>query len=449
MAYFSFGQSFNGLKIVRIKNTETDKTVGVTGSNYPEMYRYPASFLIPDDDPQSNKEGNTANGQYGYMLNSRTWIYDIGLSLLAFTISGDYDLCEEMLKRLALDQNPDGSWNFSYDIYIGKLFHDYVRTGSIGWLGWGMCYYILHSGKTEWIEMAKRGADYLLNLQVLDKDDIRFGLLRGGFGAYDDDYGYIEEEIEWCSTEHNCSSLQYMWGIYLLTGEPKYKECVNKMEYALRNTLYDSVNERFYQGVSTNEVDTAWALDCTTWAGMGSISFMDIMAGEKFMATTNEVFSVSDNVVKNDSALHYNMTYELETPVHGYMPYSEKTPDYAGCPKIVWTEGTLGAIALLLKLGKTNEAYFYIDEMIKLLDLGVGIGKRGNGGLIYTTQTWAELPWEFHVWESVVSTSWLYILLKDPNAIWSFHTKQSVTVSSVRDGESHGVVQRGKIIQVD
>lgn len=33
------------------------------------------------------------------------------------------------------------------------------------------------------------------------------------------------------------------------------------------------------------------------------------------------------------------------------------------------------------------------------------------GGLIYTTATYGSLPWEFHVWESVVSSAWLYLLI--------------------------------------
>ena len=93
--------------------------------------RLPASFLIPTDDPQYNKDGSNALGAYGYMLNSRTWAYDVGLALLVFTTSGDYDICREMLKRMKYEQNDDGSFNFSYDIYIGQLFDGYVRTGAM------------------------------------------------------------------------------------------------------------------------------------------------------------------------------------------------------------------------------------------------------------------------------------------------------------------------------
>ena len=443
MAYFAFQRSFVGKKIMRVKDLQMDTTIGVTGSGYDDFYRYPASFLIPEDDPQHSKEGNSAMGQYGYMLNSRTWVYDIGLALLVFTISGDYDICEEMLKRLEQDQNYDGSWNFSYDIYIGKLCHDYIRTGTIGWLGWGICYYMLKTGDRKWLEMAKRGADYILNRQVLDTNDPRYGLLRGGFGTYDNNYGYTEVEIEWCSTEHNCSSLQYVWGIYWLTGDDKYRECASKMEYALKNTLWDAENNRFYQGVNGGKVDTAWALDCTTWAGMAALSFADFRMAEKCGDTSQNVYGTSDTIEKNPQPVHYNMSYELSTPVLGHKPYADITADYAGAPDIVWSEGTLGHAALMLKLGRTDEGYKFLDEMIKIQDVSL------YGGVLYVTETWAQLPWEFHTWESVVSSAWLYILLKDPNAIWPFHTRNLTTCVGHRDSkEKESFVEVKKITKV-
>ena len=58
--------------------------------------RLPASFLIPADDPQYNKDGSNALGVYGYMLNSRTWVYDVGLALLVFTTSGDWMISKQV-----------------------------------------------------------------------------------------------------------------------------------------------------------------------------------------------------------------------------------------------------------------------------------------------------------------------------------------------------------------
>lgn len=146
--------------------------------------RLPASFLIPTDDPQYNKDGSNALGAYGYMLNSRTWAYDVGLALLVFTTSGDYGICKEMLKRMRYEQNDDGSFNFSYDIYIGQLFDGYVRTGAMGWLVWGACYYTMESGDRDFVKMIKKAGDWLVSKQVTDSSDPRYGLMTGGYGSY-------------------------------------------------------------------------------------------------------------------------------------------------------------------------------------------------------------------------------------------------------------------------
>ena len=192
MARIFFGTSFYGKKIVRVRNVVYDTIVGATGSEYETWYRYPVSFRIPPDDPQYAKDGSSAMGEHGYMLNTRCWSYDIGLALLVLTAAGENERCMELLHRMQQDQNPDGSWNFSYDLYIGKLFHDYIRTGSVGWLLWGACCAVLRMGKTEqaaqFLPMLEKGGDWLLRQQVPDKADPRYGLLRGGYGSYGSDY---------------------------------------------------------------------------------------------------------------------------------------------------------------------------------------------------------------------------------------------------------------------
>ena len=94
MGYIAFPQSFAGKKIVRIHDVNTEITVGATGSGYDAWYRYPASFLIPEGDPQFSKEGNTALGAYGYMLNSRTWSYDVGRILRTFKIKKNVEVTD-------------------------------------------------------------------------------------------------------------------------------------------------------------------------------------------------------------------------------------------------------------------------------------------------------------------------------------------------------------------
>lgn len=419
MGYIAFSQSFLGKKIAIIHDSNSDVTVGVTGSGYDEWYRYPASFLIPEGDPQFSKEGNTALGEYGYMLNSRCWTYDIGLALLVFATAKEWEIVIEILNRLKMDQNSDGSWNFSYDIYIGKLFHDYIRTGSVGWVVWGICYAVLQLGtfyddKYGYKEMLKKAGDWVLSKQVTDTTDPRYGLLKGGHGIYDYNYRYTDEEIEWCSTEHQCSSLQALEGLALVFNDQKYIDAAELIRDQLYYKCYDFENKRFYQGIPGSSPDKAWALDCTTWAGTMLFSIVNSESAKDCYETAKSVYRTDDkSIVQSKDKSHYNMTYFSDDVFSGFKPYSDKTPDYKGCPDIVWSEGTLGFALLAYVLGQQEECVKYIDEVIKLQNCN-----GSTGGVLYVNETYADMPWEFHTWESMVSSAWLYLIINNPSVLF-------------------------------
>ena len=377
--------------------------------------RLPASFLIPPDDPQFDKDGSKALWKYGYMLNSRTWAYDVGLALLVFTTSGDYDICKEMLERMKFEQNVDGSFNFSYDIYIGQLFEGYVRTGAMGWLIWGMCYYTLETGDRSYVEMIKKGGDWLISRQITDTRDPRYGLMTGGIGSYNfDDYSYIDVDIEWCSVEHQCSGLQALEGCSLVINNSKYKKAAELVRDQLFLKCYDKENGRFYQGINGGKPDGAWALDCTTWSGALIFSVVNDDTPKACLKTAADVYlTEGKKIMQSNQETRYNMTYSSEDSFSGFKPYSDITPDYEGAPDIVWTEGTLGYVNLCLILGEEEEAKKYVDEVIDIQNC-----KNSTGGVLYVTATYAELPWEFHVWESVVSSAWLYLLIHNPDVLF-------------------------------
>lgn len=395
--------------------------------------RLPASFLIPTDDPQYNKDGSNALGAYGYMLNSRTWAYDVGLALLVFTTSGDYDICREMLKRMKYEQNDDGSFNFSYDIYIGQLFDGYVRTGAMGWLVWGACYYTLESGNRDFAKMIKKSGDWLVSKQVTDSADPRYGLMTGGYGSYNmDDYSYSGEEIEWCSVEHQCSALQALEGCSLVLKNKKYKEAAELVRDRLFLKCYDRENGRFFQGVNGGVPDKAWALDCTTWAGTLIFSVVHSSTAKACLKTAGDVYLTKNKkIIQSSKKDYYNTAYSDSGTFSGFKPYSDKTADYEGAPDLVWTEGTLGYSLLAYVLGDMDEAKKYVDECIKLQNCD-----GSTGGVIYTTATYGMLPWEFHVWESVVSSSWLYLMINNPDVLFPRTLRQvyyMAKISNIHD----------------
>lgn len=395
--------------------------------------RLPASFLVPTDDPQYNKDGSNALGAYGYMLNSRTWAYDVGLALLVFTTSGDYDICREMLKRMKYEQNDDGSFNFSYDIYIGQLFDGYVRTGAMGWLVWGACYYTLESGDRDFAKMIKKSGDWLVSKQVTDSADPRYGLMTGGYGSYNmDDYSYSGEEIEWCSVEHQCSALQALEGCSLVLKNKKYKEAAELVRDRLFLKCYDRENGRFFQGVNGGVPDKAWALDCTTWAGTLIFSVVHSSTAKACLKTAGDVYLTKNKkIIQSSKKDYYNTAYSDSGTFSGFKPYSDKTADYEGAPDLVWTEGTLGYSLLAYVLGDMDEAKKYVDECIKLQNCD-----GSTGGVIYTTATYGMLPWEFHVWESVVSSSWLYLMINNPDVLFPRTLRQvyyMAKISNIHD----------------
>jgi hypothetical protein len=411
-----------GKKVVKL--FDGTRCIGLHSStSHTDAGRLPASFLIPKDDPQYDKDGTNAQSVYGYMLNSRVFIYDVGLSLITFTISGDLALCREILDRLRTEQNSDGSFNFSYDNYVGQLFESYIRTGAIGWLIWGMCYYTLKTNDYSYADMIRKAGDWLLTKQITNTEDIRYGLLTGGTGAYDQQtYAYIDVEIEWCSTEHNCSSLQALTGLSLVLGDLKYKDSAELVKNSLFNTLYDKENNRFYQGVSLVGIDDAWALDCSTWAGKTLLSIYESEFSERIENTVEDVYVVTNKSILTSTEMeHYNTRYTGDT-VDGVKPYDL---GYDNPPSLVWTEGTLGYIALLKALGNNRRANYLLNETMKLQYCN-----GSSGGIIYTTETWASLPWEFHVWESIVSSAWFYILNKDYNALFP-HTFKPINPISM------------------
>lgn len=107
----------------------------------------------------------------------------------------------------------------------------------------------------------------------------------------------------------------------------------------------------------------------------------------------------------------FNLTYSSDEPISGFKPYAE---GYDNPPQLIWSEGTLGVAALLKVVGRQEQAQLYIDEMIKLQNCN-----NSTGGVLYTTETRASLPYEFHTWESVVGCAWLYLTLIDEDVLFT------------------------------
>lgn len=89
---------------------------------------------------------------------------------------------------------------------------------------------------------------------------------------------------------------------------------------------------------------------------------------------------------------------------------------------------TLGYTTLAYVLGNMDEAKKYVDECIRLQNCD-----GSTGGVIYTTATYGMLPWEFHVWESVVSSSWLYLVINNPDVLFPRTLRQVYYMAKINN----------------
>ena len=361
-------------------------------------------------------------------ITNRSYIYDIGLSLLVFTSANDYAYCQSIMNRLVGLQNTsagnrNGSFDFSYDFYTGKIPDEIeIKTGAVGWLVWGMCYFMLVSGNrtTSYMNMINNAGSWLLERQF-PSNDSRFGLLKGGFKA-------DGTEILWCSTEHQCSCLQALQGLAELFPSRKTEfdaaanavlQWINPEHSTPNNRLYrtDNISGTVYQRYRQGFDDNAWALDCATWAGATAFNLLPVTGITPNKATIAEGCRTTArnlyHVVRNNPIASGN--------VEGFKPYLDPPggppfSNIAPAPNIVWTEGTLGYVLLCMLLGGTTNE----QEAIKFMNETIKLQNSTTGGILYVTESFPDEPWEMNAWESVCSSAWLYLLIQNPGVLFPF-----------------------------
>jgi hypothetical protein len=175
-------------------------------------------------------------------------------------------------------------------------------------------------------------------------------------------------------------------------------------------------------------------LDCSTWAGITAFSILNKECSFACEAAAKgEFLTEKKYIVQSSDEDYYNERYSSSHAFTGFKPYSDRDSGYTGSPDIVWSEGTLGYAALALMLGHEEEAKTYVDEVIAMQDV-----PNGTGGVLYTTATHAQLPWEFHVWESVVSSAWLYLIIHNPDVLFPKTLRQVYYMAKISNIQPEG-----------
>jgi hypothetical protein len=375
---------------------------------------------------------------YQYIY-SRSSIYDNAVAAIAFLSYDQQSKAGDILEALSRLVNDDGSLFFSYNTHNswpnqGDHEGAIIRSGALSWVGYATVFY-LNQRLTEDPEGSKRSprvkllweksmamADYILSQMVEDRYDERYGLVRGGYGLYELKYDpvqkeviqpFIDQPVEWCSTEHNIDSYFFLRDLGRLIEDEKFLNAAERIRSSLLSKLWDDDLGQFIQGIKADgRLDKNLALDCTYWASMFLLSFEEENKAQLCLGTGSKYRNISGLGFKPYLG---TMVYEDSQVNAFFFPSDpEKTWDSLD---IVWFEGTLGMAAGYLKNGLSEQARGLIEGINRYFR------KQKKGSLPYSTYS---LPFQFNTYPSIASTSWYLIakkMLDDENFLRRFCSK--------------------------
>ena len=361
---------------------------------------------------------------YSYIY-SRFFIYDGAVAAIALSICDQQKKAGDILEAFARLVNDDGSLFFSYNTNSSWPNQDdhegaIIRTGALAWVGYATVYY-LNERKIKEPDAFKRShrvkllteksmamADYILSGMVEDREDKRYGLVKGGYGEYKLKYDaalgkvveyFIDRPVGWCSTEHNIDSYFFLRDLGRLTGDEKLLEASDRIKNNIILKLWDDDLGQFIQGIKVDgRLDKKLALDCASWGSLFLCAVGDDERAKRCLETCAKYRNI-----KGVGYRPYRETAVYEDPEVNAFFFPSEPENLWDSVDIDWIEGTLGIIAGYLKCGLFEEAFDLFERINKFYQ------KQKKDGLPYST---CSLPYQFSTHPSVASTSWYLIVGK-------------------------------------
>jgi hypothetical protein len=390
----------------------------------PSRRRLMLSYQLPPDDPA-----------YPY-IHSRSFIYDDALGVIAMTMAGEYRMAEYVLSALLRLIREDGSFWFAYNTsnnWPSEEDHEgaLIRMGAIAWAGYAATFYLnaqLRMDQSfiendflakDFLDMSEKIARFVLNHQIREQSDKRYGLVTGGWATYslkmpgDDETPveeYSESNITWVSMEHNIDLYFFLRDLGRLTGKREYIAAAERVRDGLMR-LWSNKKGQFIQGIKGDQrADTALPLDGASWASLFLLSIGEERLARRCLATVEKHFVAQSDKLRGYKPYYAETVFENRR-VNGYFFPEDPGMRWADLD-IIWGEGSLGVATAYAMTGNTEKAKEIIESILSL---------RVDGGFRYAT---VSVPYQFSNQPSVASTAWFVIavqVLKDENmraAFW-------------------------------
>lgn len=379
------------------------------------------SYRVPPDHPD-----------FPY-LSGRSYTYDNALAVIAFTMTRHYRQAESILSALNRLSNNDGALWFAYNTHnnwpSAKDHEGAIqRTGATAWVGYSIVYYLQKRMEEhekfllqdplakQFLQYAEKTANFLARKQVLDKNDLRHGLITGGSGTYqlklsEDSNGvkenFISNSIDWVSAEHNIDAYFFLRDLARITKNSVYQKSSALISTGLLR-IWDLKSGQFFQGIKGSQrIDRFLPLDTASWGAFFLMSIAEHRKANISLAATDHFYSAASESIKGYAPYYKDPVYENPLINSHFYPHE---PDMTWNKlRFIWGEGSLGVAAAFAKSGDRSKAQRIIEDM---MDLQV------EGGIRYASQG---IPFRFSTFPSVASTAWLVIstqLLMNPNDLF-------------------------------
>ncbi|MFH1369360.1 MAG: hypothetical protein ABII64_09570 [Elusimicrobiota bacterium] len=287
-----------------------------------------------------------SNGLVPSQENGRMcFTYDQALAIFIFTLADDYARAEKLLDFLVQKAGKTEFIGFP-DMYGDKgMVGSSIRAaGPNPWLLLAINYYTKKTGKTEYVSLGKKIADWLLTLQRED----------GGIsGGYDD----MGNPFPWVSAEHNFNCYSALTELSEISKKNKYKAAAADIRKFIEKELWVPREGRFYNGYK----DFNFALDVASW---GVLSL-----GKKYSAALDFAMQKARCTKK-----YSEMGVEVDGFDFGGPYRNTHFPDLDS----VWFEGMGQMVVAFQLVGREKDAEYFMQELKKCLtDSKVFPGTKG------------------------------------------------------------------------
>jgi hypothetical protein len=354
------------------------------------------SFDIPTDDPS-----------YERLLNW-SWTYDSAVAATAFASVGLQEQAGRLLDQLAALQRSDGSIEFAFDVLTGESSGT-VRAGSVAFDAIAFSDYDSTFGSTQYLENARRAANYLLSLRNEE------GLVRGG------------PDVQWVSTQHNILTVIALATLSQQLQEQgdegaanAYREAAEEIAKAIDSQLVvrDGGLLHFRQGVG----DEVVPLD-TQALGVVYARFLgdDDLAKQVYEYAQQNFAIDGRSIALSSKKTSYNMTYEAKGPFSGYRPYIGKR-----APDVLWFEGTAEMRFVSNFLGQPTET---LDAS---MNSWWDVTRKQGLAPLGADRTITNSPYnEYHVWPTAAAGAWTVLSGAAKDTDWANPSQLSEQTQTV------------------